>query len=136
MQWEHYAFIHTRVANPFIAATRHHLIKPFKPTQAAASVQFSERRINYFAHRRSPANPNVSRNSFQNVHTARGNHRNSHSAGVNVDDANALLASAMQDPHPDAEWFVRFQTEVLAGNLEVFCGLIGIEQYPLPSARR
>ena len=61
MQWQHYAFIHTGVANPFITATCDHLIKAFKPTQTAASLQFNERRINYFAHRRSPANPNVSK---------------------------------------------------------------------------
>src|ERR1700756_5862156 len=103
MQWEHYAFIYTGVTHPFITATCDHLIKAFEPTQTATSIQFNGRRINDFAHRRLPADPNVSRNSFQNVHAARRDHRNSHRASVNIDDANAFLTSAMQNPHPDRE---------------------------------
>jgi hypothetical protein len=42
-----------------------------------------------------------------------------------IDDADAFLMSAMQNPHPDRKRSVRFQTEVLAGNLPIFCGVIG-----------
>jgi serine/threonine protein kinase len=69
-------------------------------------------------------------NSFQDTHAACGEHRNSHSTSVNIDDADAFLTSAVQNPHPDRKRSVRFQTEVLAGNLPIFCGLIGTQGRP------
>ena len=91
------------MANPFVTAACDHLVKTFQPAQAATSVQFDKGRIYDFADRRIPANPHISGNGFQDVHATRGDDRNLHCAGINIDDADAFLPSAVQSAHADRE---------------------------------
>ncbi|MNN32244.1 hypothetical protein D3C81_1459620 [compost metagenome] len=120
------------MADPFVAAAGDQFIEAFQPAQATTAVELYEGRIDHFLDWRIPTHAHVTDRGLQDVHAASWNYRKFHRAVIDVDDADAFLPTAVQGAQGHAERFVDFYAELLAGDLPVLGGFVGVEQDVIP----
>ncbi|MNL03944.1 hypothetical protein D3C87_1244960 [compost metagenome] len=132
VQGQQFTVVHAGMADPFVAAAGDQLIETFQPAQATATIEFDEGRIDHFLDRRIPAHAHIADRGLQDVHAASRHHREFHRAVIDVDDADALLPTAVQGAQGHGEGFVGFHPELLAGDLPALGGFVGVEQDVIP----
>ena len=121
------------MANPLVTATGDQFIETFEPAQATATVEFDERRVDHVLDRRIPAHPHVAHRSLQHIHATGRHDRQLHRAVIDIDNADALLTTAMQGTQGHGKRFGGFYAELLTGDRPVFCRSAGVEQDIVPS---
>ncbi|CRM87828.1 hypothetical protein [Pseudomonas sp. 22 E 5] len=132
MQGQQFAVVDAGVADPFVAAAGDQFIETFQPTQTTAAIEFDEGRIDHFLDRRIPAHAHIADRGLQDVHAASRHYREFHGAVIDIDDADALLATAVQGTQANAEGLVGFYSKLLAVDLPALGGFVGVEQDVIP----
>ena len=132
VQGQQLAVVDARMPHPFIAAAGDQLIETFQPTQTTTAIELDEGRIDHFLDRRIPAHAHIANRRLQHVHTTRRHHRELHRTVIDIDNAHALLPTTVQGAQGNAEGFVGLDAELLAGDLPVLGGFVGIEQHVIP----
>ena len=132
VQGQQFAAVDAGVADPFVSAASDQLIETFQPAQPTTAIEFDEGRIDHFLDRRIPTHAHIADRGLQDVHSASRYYREFHRAVIDVDNADALLPTAVQGAQGDAEGFVGVYAELLAGDLPVLGGFVGVEQDVIP----
>ncbi|MNS33598.1 hypothetical protein D3C72_657140 [compost metagenome] len=132
VQGQQLAIVDAGVADPFVTAAGDQFVETLQPAQTIAPIEFDEGRVDHFLDRRIPAHAHIADRRLQDVHSAGRHYRKFHRTVIDVDDADTLLPASVQSAQGNAEGLVGFYAKLLAGDLPVPGGFVGVEQNVIP----